>query len=131
MAARRFSLEEAEALLPRLTPILSRLRELKLERDRLQLEMAQLEATVKSNGRPPAGGLKEARSGVEQTAREMRGLIEEIGQMGCELKDTELGLVDFRWERDGREVYLCWKLGEDSIRWWHDLQAGYASRQPL
>lgn len=131
MPPRRFSLDDAEALLPRLTPILSRLRELKLEHDRLRRQLAEIGATVKSNGHPPDGGLQEARSGLEQIAREMRGLIEEIGHMGCELKDIELGLVDFRCERDGRDVYLCWKLGEESIRWWHELDTGYVSRQPL
>ena len=51
--------------------------------------------------------------------------------MACELKDIEQGLIDFRTEREGREVYLCWKLGEPDIRWWHELDAGFAGRRPL
>ena len=47
------------------------------------------------------------------------------------LKDPRTGLVDFRSVRDGRVVYLCWRLGEDRIRYWHDLDAGFAGRQPL
>jgi hypothetical protein len=51
--------------------------------------------------------------------------------MGIEVKDIDMGLVDFRSNMDGREVYLCWKLGEEHISFWHELHTGYASRQPL
>jgi len=51
--------------------------------------------------------------------------------MECELTDIDQGLIDFRAEMDGREVYLCWKLGEERIDWWHELDAGFAGRQPL
>jgi hypothetical protein len=51
--------------------------------------------------------------------------------MGVELKDIEEGLVDFRSMRDGRIVYLCWRQGEDTIAFWHELDAGFAGRQPL
>jgi hypothetical protein len=48
-----------------------------------------------------------------------------------ELKDVEQGLLDFPHEREGRVVYLCWRLGEEGIGWWHDLDVGFAGRQPL
>jgi hypothetical protein len=51
--------------------------------------------------------------------------------MGCELKGIEEGLIDFPSPREGRTVYLCWKLGEDSIGSWHELDTGFAGRQPL
>jgi hypothetical protein len=58
-------------------------------------------------------------------------LREELESVGCELKDFELGLADFPSIREGREVYLCWKLGEEQVTHWHELNAGYASRKPI
>jgi hypothetical protein len=60
-------------------------------------------------------------------AEELRG----IGATGVQLKDPEIGLCDFRSERDGRPVLLCWKLGEPAVAHWHELAAGFAGRQPL
>jgi hypothetical protein len=51
--------------------------------------------------------------------------------MGIELKDPEQGLIDFRSIREGREVYLCWKLGEERVSHWHEIDAGFAGRQAL
>jgi len=59
---------------------------------------------------------------------ELRNELEEIG---CELKDLELGLVDFPSLFDGREIFLCWKLGESDVHFWHEVTAGYKGRQPL
>jgi hypothetical protein len=56
---------------------------------------------------------------------------DELEKLGVELKSMEEGLVDFYHERDGKLVYLCWKLGEETIEFWHDLDSGYAGRQPL
>ena len=61
----------------------------------------------------------------------LRNLVQEINDSGIILKDMELGLVDFPMFREGREVYLCWCLGESSIQFWHEINAGFAGRQPL
>jgi hypothetical protein len=58
-------------------------------------------------------------------------LINELNGFGCELKDPTIGLIDFLSLRSGREVYLCWHLGEERINFWHYLDAGFAGRQPL
>lgn len=58
-------------------------------------------------------------------------LLHRLQDMDLEVKDVSIGLVDFRALRDGREVYLCWKYGEESIRFWHELDAGFAGRQPI
>jgi hypothetical protein len=62
---------------------------------------------------------------------ELNGLVQELEALGCELKDIDQGLVDFRSVMGEEEVYLCWKLGEPSIGWWHSLETGFAGRQPL
>jgi len=58
-------------------------------------------------------------------------LVDELSNVGVELKDYEQGLVDFIGRHEGRDVYLCWKLGEDRITHWHELNAGFAGRKPV
>ncbi len=57
--------------------------------------------------------------------------LRELEEIGCEFKDFEKGLVDFHGRLEGREILWCWKSGEDRIAHWHELEAGYAGRQPL
>jgi hypothetical protein len=128
---RLFTREEAEALLPHLAPMLTKLRTLKEDHDRAQRKLAELTGMLRSNGHQLDDDLKTAREEMEQAASAVNEIISRVNDLGCELKDVDMGLVDFRSERDGREVYLCWKLGEERIDWWHELHTGYASRQPL
>lgn len=58
-------------------------------------------------------------------------LIHQILDTGVQIKDINIGLLDFSAMRDGHEVYLCWKYGEDDIAFWHEVDAGYAGRQPI
>ena len=131
MAPRRFTLDEANSLLPRLTQLLPQIQESKSNHDRLQGKAAEYAHLMSSNGRIIEKELNETRQELAQATTEFNRLIERVREMDCELKDIEQGLVDFRTERAGREVYLCWKLGEPDIRWWHDLDAGFAGRRPL
>jgi hypothetical protein len=70
------------------------------------------------------------RRATQPVAHEIEALLREIAELGVELKDPDRGLVDFRTVRRGREVYLCWQLGEgDRIAFWHDLDTGFAGRK--
>jgi len=71
------------------------------------------------------------RGQIEDVARSINGYLEELEQVGCVFKGFEQGLVDFYGKLDGREVFWCWKVGEDRIDHWHDLESGYAGRQPV
>ena len=73
----------------------------------------------------------ELRGDIEAVARDISQYLEELEQVGCVFKGFEQGLVDFYGKLDGREVFWCWKVGEDRIDHWHDLEAGYAGRQPV
>lgn len=64
------------------------------------------------------------------TTEHLAALREELEDIGCELKDFEIGLVDFPALRDRREVCLCWKLGEDRVQYWHEVSGGFSERQP-
>jgi hypothetical protein len=68
---------------------------------------------------------------AQQLARDIEGYLAEIRSLGVEMKGFDSGLVDFPAEIDGRPVLLCWQLGEDSVRYWHDEHAGFAGRRPL
>lgn len=68
---------------------------------------------------------------IHAVAREIDRFLGELEELGVECKGAEQGLVDFPAEIGGRRVYLCWRLGERSVQHWHELDAGYAGRQPL
>lgn len=98
-----FTRAEAERLLPTVRPLLE-----------------DLQRRVAAYQRRP----------TDPVAREIEALLREVAELGVEVKDPSQGLVDFRTTRRGREVYLCWKLGEgDRIAFWHDLDTGFAGRK--
>lgn len=131
MRPRLFTLDEANALLPRLSDLLLQMQESKAKHDGLEEKVAEHTLRMAGNGHLIERELNETRQELVQAEGELRVLIERAQEMGCEVKDIDQGLVDFRASRDGREVYLCWKLGEPKIGWWHELDAGFAGRQAL
>ena len=68
---------------------------------------------------------------LERTVDRLHALVDELRDIGCELKDYRIGLVDFIAKHHGREINLCWKLGEESIQHWHELHDGFSARQPV
>ena len=121
---RHFTAAEANAMLPTLAPILERLRDAKDELTDEELHEALGEAAPGNGGGDP--GRK-----VGVAFLEVRRLLLTLGEAGVALKDIDRGLVDFPALRDGKEVFLCWELGEDEVAHWHELDAGYGGRRPL
>ena len=72
-----------------------------------------------------------AQKELDRTVDRLHDLVDELSDVGVELKDYQSGLVDFVGRHQGRDVYLCWRLGEDRITHWHELDAGFAGRQPV
>ncbi|HUF52594.1 MAG TPA: DUF2203 domain-containing protein [Dehalococcoidia bacterium] len=126
-----FTREETDALLPHIAPLLTQARDLKRQYDEAQAALTGVQGAVKSNGHSLDVELSRATGGAGQAAAAIDALIERVNTFGVEVKDVEMGLCDFRSMLDGREVYLCWKLGEERVAYWHELHTGYASRQPL
>jgi hypothetical protein len=131
-AKRYFTVSEANATLPYLRAILRDVTELagalserheRLVRlrpgDRGGLSQAHLEE------------MEQARTDLERGQERMQEYEEELKQLGVELKDYFTGLIDFPSVLNGREVYLCWRLGEPEVGHWHDLEAGFAGRRKL
>ena len=122
---RHFTRAEANALLPQLTAMLDRLRDAKDDLTDSEAHEALSEAA------PSNGGGEEGKQ-VGVAFLEVRRLLETIEQSGIVLRDIDRGLVDFPAIRDDEEVYLCWvESEEDTITYWHDLDAGFAGREPL
>ena len=71
------------------------------------------------------------REKVDESAQRINGFVEELGRIGCVFKGFEEGLVDFHARMEDRDVLLCWKLGEESIEYWHEIDAGYVARKPV
>ncbi len=131
MSERRFSREEAEALLPEIAPLMWNAQRLKREHDEAQVKLSELRLKSQGNGHTMEGEITTLLSGIQETATEINAIIERVRAQGVEVKDLDMGLIDFPSQREGRTVYLCWKLGEEGIAWWHEMDTGYASRQPL
>jgi len=127
-----FTPEEAEELLPQISVVL---RDIQRERAALGVhkeELDTLEARAMGNGHHLHERIAKLQQAVAQHIQTLRALATELDIFGCELKDPESGLIDFLSLRDGRVVYLCWRLGEEErIKYWHELQAGFAGRQLL
>lgn len=126
MQDRYFSVQDANALLPRLRVLLTELQRIRTAIVAAQPEFVPILDASATNGGSHAASAMLLRFGQVET------LVEEVRGMGCQLKDVQMGLVDFlHRRRDGRIVLLCWRLGEDEIGYWHDLDSGFQSRQPL
>jgi hypothetical protein len=122
-----FTLQEANALLPRVKTIVA-----DIQRSHRRLSLYKDEAKEAASSADQGGGGIE--NGVEYATilTDLTTLTSELEALGVQLKDFERGLVDFPFLRDGRVVLLCWQMGEgDELEWWHDVDAGFAGRTPL
>jgi hypothetical protein len=129
--AKYFTREEAEALLPQIEPLLLDLQQRHHALQPLRQELEALQQRMRGNGH----GLHEQLQRLnQQHATLLEGvnrLVRRIYAFGCQLKDPATGLIDFPALRNGQEILLCWRLGEEGIHWWHDLTSGFQGRQPL
>ena len=130
-----FSIEEANALLPQVRPMVLQLQALQrsIVTTNTQLEEANRKASA-GNGYPLEALVKQ----IEELTRHQLQLIEsfhsvvrQLQELGAWVKDLQMGLVDFYGMREGEYVWLCWKVDEENVGYWHALEDGYAGRQPL
>lgn len=130
---RFFTLTQAEALLPKVEGLLRSVIDHKK-----QYEQAEGELTGMSQRITLAGGMlvqreqmARARSKKESSVRALNSAMEQIQDLGCQLKDAEIGLIDFPTLYRGKQVLLCWKLGEQAIEFWHSTEDGFRGRRPI
>lgn len=126
---RLFTLAEANALLPRVRPLLEELAESRQALGVVQSALIEMTPEMRGNGhRIEALGLERQ---LEVLVDRLALGIHQIELLGITLQDIDLGLIDFPALYGGRVVFLCWRLGEDEIGYWHELSTGYAGRRPV
>lgn len=129
-----FTLEEANRTLPLVRSIVRDIvtlfRDVHERRERLA-RVRQSHGGPRHRDNPYSEELQNIEQELDRDIERLREYSEELHQLGVELKDPLSGLVDFYSRMDDRDVYLCWKLGEDEIAYWHELDAGFSGRQSL
>ena len=118
---RRFTLEQANRALPLVRRVVSDIVQTREVATSLQSHLEK--STAKEH--------KRLQADLDVAIDKLHVYLDELTEIGCELKDFQAGLVDFIGRHQGRDVYLCWKLGEERINYWHELETGFAGRQPV
>jgi hypothetical protein len=128
---RFFTVEEANLELSRLRQWLPRVQARRRRLDVVRRKLGELTVKAAANGNLLEEEVHGTQREAQRLTEELNKLMTKISDLGCEIKDIEQGLVDFPSLREGREVYLCWRLGEQEVAFWHELDAGFSARQPL
>jgi hypothetical protein len=118
--------DSATAMLPRVRPIAEALRDQRAEVARLT---ERIRAAEVDDGTDPAVAAV-LRARVRATVDQMEAAVARLDAWGIVLRDIRTGLLDFPALADGRPVWLCWRLGEDEVAWWHEATTGFEGRQP-
>ncbi|MGA2185030.1 MAG: DUF2203 domain-containing protein [Bryobacteraceae bacterium] len=131
--ARLFTFELAVKLLPRVREALRQAVDLhnNYQQAEQELSAAQQRITMLGGALVDTRELLNVRARREASVTMLRQTLESIQDMGCLIKDLDIGLVDFPTLYRGQEVYLCWKLGEAEIAWWHGTDEGFGGRKPI
>jgi hypothetical protein len=127
-----FTVAQANATLPLVRAIVRDItdmyRDLRERQDRLSRVQAQPRGSL---GDAYQEELQQIEAALQRDQEKILECEAELNGLGIELKDYRVGLIDFPSLRDGREVYLCWRLGEPDVAYWHELDAGFAGRQKI
>jgi hypothetical protein len=136
MSRRPFTVEEVEKLIPTLEKIFTQVLQLRaaMKRAEQKLEKAGARLRVKTPAQDRSSepvALRQARAMFEAYYEIMSEQVGHIELLGGQVKDIDLGLVDFPGKRGNQEILLCWKLGEKSVGFWHTVEGGFSSRRPI
>ncbi|HXY36634.1 MAG TPA: DUF2203 domain-containing protein [Planctomycetaceae bacterium] len=129
-----FTVAEANAMLPLVRAIVDDIVQLKNEieeRSERLKGVRRLPGKRRDEDNPYDEEVQQIEEDIEKDHDRLEEFCDELRRLGVELKDPKIGLIDFLTQIDGREAYLCWKLGEGEIAFWHELEAGFAGRQSL
>ena len=126
-------MQQAEKVLPDVASAIRAAISLKAEYERMETEMQSFSQRVAVMGgvRVDRGQMMEQKNCREETALAFKQAIERVNEFGCLVKDLDIGLIDFPTLFEGEEVYLCWKLGEAGIQFWHGVHEGFRGRKPI
>ena len=128
---RLYTLAQARRSLPEIAAVVIVMRQRALRLDELSALASSMRRTSSADGEPVVGDDSEIQAEIAKLQDQIKTLIKHMQRQDVEVKDIRRGLIDWRAERDGREVYLCWQYGERTVGWWHELADGFAGRQPI
>jgi len=130
---RFFTLSQAEKLLPQVEAAIREAIERKAEYDQAEAEWQGFSQRVMAQGgmQVDRSRLLEQKNRRQSAALDVKNSIERVHEFGCVVKDLDIGLIDFPTLLNGQEVYLCWKLGENGIQFWHGLHEGFRGRKAI
>ena len=130
---KRFTLAEAEHLLPEIEKLIREAVSLKAQYVEAEqaLQAISQRVTMQGGMMVDRDVVLRGRAARDKHGERLKAAIEEIQEFGCLIKDLDIGLIDFPTLFRGREVYLCWKMGEAGIRFWHGVDEGFAGRKPI
>lgn len=133
MSSRTFTLDEAQDLLPVLESLLRNAIESKTLVESVDAELQTIAHKIFISGGMSLNmvHLASRKAQREKAVQRLKDAMAEIDAMGVQVKDLDIGLLDFPCEVDGRIVLLCWKLGEKAITHWHGVSEGFAGRKPI
>jgi len=120
-----FTLQEANEVLKVIRPLME---EVQTIRQKILANQPEAWPAIEKSA---GNGGNRALSDLVQDFEKLDALIHQIQDTGAQIKDINTGLLDFSALKDGREVYLCWQYGEEDIAFWHEVEAGFAGRQPI
>ena len=124
MPEKFYTVDEANALVPKLKPLLERIRD-----TQQALAEDKTVAAVREKASHNGGGLPGRH--LSELARTLERDLHQLQEWGIVLRDPSIGLIDFFHQRKGETVFLCWKLGEARVEWWHPVETGIAGRERL
>ncbi len=125
-----FTIEEANGLIPKLTEWFKELHAKGEELSSLEVEIDSLELIAK-NPEGPSKDLSDKLDQYNNAVDNFYAIIDKIHKEGCYIKDVNAGLIDFYAVENEEVVYLCWRLGEEKINFWHEVGKGFKDRQPI
>ncbi len=129
---RTYAVEEANALLPWLRERLEECAVASSELERRQQAVREAQRRARSNGHRDAGReISSAELQAVEQMRRIRRVVDAVNEKDIQIRDMSSGLIDFPGERDGQRVWLCWRKDEPEVGFWHELDTGFSSRQPL
>jgi hypothetical protein len=130
-ADRRFTVEQANRMLPLIRAIVSDIVELAGDLTQRNDRLGMLQVSDAEEGDPYSEEVLQMQREIERDMDRLQAFVDELAELGVELKSATEGLVDFKARIDNRDAYLCWKLGEEEVGHWHPLNAGFEGRQSL
>ena len=122
---RHFSVDEANSLLPHVLSVFERIQAIGVDLEKHQ------KALDKLHERAPGNGGSKKSSDLLTLSEAITRLMQGLEEQGILIKDVQGGLIDFPHIREDREVFLCWKMGEKKVAYWHEIETGFRGRQPL